>query len=116
MSAAGPAPGRKCSAASRRRRLAPDANRQLAKHQAERQNGAVPTIQVKDVPDDTHRVLKLRAAAAHQSLQEYLLSRLIDDAAQPTLEEVLDRIEHRTDGNAPLAATSQLVRDDRDRR
>lgn len=74
------------------------------------------TIQVKHVPDETHRVLRRRAAAANQSLQEYLLSRLVADAQQETLEEVLDRIGHRSGGVAPLSNTSDVVRDERDRR
>ena len=49
---------------------------------------SVPRVQIKDVPEDTHRVLRERAARAHQSLQEYLRSRLIADANRPTLEEV----------------------------
>ena len=36
-------------------------------------------------------MLRQRAAAAHQSLQEYLRARLIEEADQPTLEEILDR-------------------------
>ncbi|NNG37009.1 FitA-like ribbon-helix-helix domain-containing protein [Nakamurella aerolata] len=51
------------------------------------------TIQIKNVPEETHRRLRARAAAAHQSLQEYLRGRLIDEAAQPSMDEVLDRIE-----------------------
>jgi plasmid stability protein len=46
-------------------------------------------VQIKDVPEDTHRVLRRRAADAHQSLQEYLRSRLISEASQPTLDEAL---------------------------
>mgnify|MGYP000349280209 CR=1 FL=1 len=76
----------------------------------------MPTIQVKDVPEETHQVLRRRAAESHQSLQEYLRSRLIAEARQPTLEEVLDRVEHHTDGRAPLGAVGDIVRDDRDRR
>lgn len=76
----------------------------------------MPTIQVKDVPEETHRVLRRRAAEAHQSLQEYLRSRLIAEAAVPTLEEVLDRIDHRSGGEAPLVETAKMVRGDRDRR
>ena len=34
------------------------------------------SVQIKDVPEETHRVLRRRAAEAHQSLQEYLRSRL----------------------------------------
>ncbi len=81
-----------------------------------RHNGAMPTIQVKNVPEDTHRVLRRRAADAHQSLQEYLLARLIAHASRPTLAEVLDRIEHRSGGRAPLRDITRMVREDRDRR
>ena len=35
-------------------------------------------VQVKNVPDDVHRVLRQRAAAAGQSLQEYLLGELTE--------------------------------------
>jgi hypothetical protein len=76
----------------------------------------MPTIQVKHVPTDTHAVLRRRAAAANQSLQEYLLGRLIEEAGQPTLDEVLDRIDGRTGGKASLLVTADLVRADRDRR
>ena len=48
------------------------------------------SVQIKDVPDETHRVLRRRAAEAHQSLQEYLRSRLIEEASRPTVAEVLD--------------------------
>ncbi|MGH3595358.1 MAG: FitA-like ribbon-helix-helix domain-containing protein, partial [Mycobacterium sp.] len=32
----------------------------------------MPSVQIKDVPENVHRVLRERAARAHQSLQEYL--------------------------------------------
>ena len=51
----------------------------------------MPSIQVKDVPHDVHSTLRRRAAAAGQSLQEYLLARLVQDAQTPTLDELLDR-------------------------
>ena len=81
-----------------------------------RQTGAMTTIQVKNVPEETHQVLRRRAAEANQSLQEYLRSRLIAEASQPTLDEVLDRVRHRSGGHAPLSDTTSIVRDDRDRR
>lgn len=55
----------------------------------------MPNIQIKDVPTETHAALRRRAAAAHQSLQEYLRSKLIAEAAQPTVAEVMDRVEAR---------------------
>lgn len=77
-----------------------------------RHTGAMPSVQIKDVPESTHAVLRQRAAAAHQSLQEYLRSRLIAEANQPTLEEVLDRAGGRSGGSvAPKDAVSTLQRD-----
>jgi hypothetical protein len=76
----------------------------------------MPSIQVKDVPPETHAVLRRRAAAAHQSLQEYLRGRLIAEAASPTLEEILDRAGGRAGGSLPFQAAVEALRDDRDRR
>jgi plasmid stability protein len=76
----------------------------------------MPSIQIKDVPEQTHDVLRQRAAAAHQSLQEFLLGRLIEEAATPTLDEVLDRAGGRAGGSVPLRAAVAAVRSDRARR
>ena len=81
-----------------------------------RHNGAMTSIQIKDVPERTHAILRQRAAAAHQSLQEYLRARLIQDADEPTLEEVLDRAGGRSGGSVPLEDAVAAIRDDRDRR
>ena len=80
------------------------------------QNGAMPSIQIKDVPADTHAVLRQRAAAARQSLQEYLLARLIEEAASPTVNEVLDRASGRAGGSLPLSQAVKELRTDRARR
>lgn len=76
----------------------------------------MPSLQIKDVPEDTHAVLRQRAAAAHQSLQEYLRSRLIQEAAAPTVEEVLDRAGGRAGGRVPISTAAAILREDRDRR
>lgn len=76
----------------------------------------MPSIQIKDVPEETHAVLRRRAAAAHQSLQEYLRSRLIAEAASPTLEDVLDRAGDRSGGSLSFGDAVQALRADRDRR
>ncbi|MBK8447258.1 MAG: hypothetical protein IPL41_11420 [Micropruina sp.] len=75
----------------------------------------MPNIQVKDVPEDTHAVLRRRAAAAHQSLQEYLRSKLIAEASQPTVDEVLARAGGRAGGSLPLEAAVSALRFDRAR-
>jgi plasmid stability protein len=76
----------------------------------------MPSVHIKDVPEATHRVLRERAARAHQSLQQYLRRRLIADANQPTLEEVLDRVAVRRGGRVSFAAAVDQVRAERDRR
>jgi len=76
----------------------------------------MPSVQIKDVPDETHAVLRRRAAAAHQSLQEYLRSRLIEEASTPTLEEVLDRAGGRAGGSVSFREAARAVRQNRDRR
>lgn len=73
----------------------------------------MPSVQIKDVPDETHAVLRRRAAAAHQSLQEYLRSRLIEEASRPTVDEVLDRAGGRAGGSVPLKEAVKAVREDR---
>ena len=73
----------------------------------------MPSVQIKDVPEETHAVLRRRAAAAHQSLQEYLRSWLIDEAGRPTLDEVLDRASGRAGGSVPLKTAVKTVREDR---
>jgi plasmid stability protein len=74
----------------------------------------MPSIQVKDVPDDVHTTFRTRAAAAGMSLQEYLRGRLIEDAHTPTLQEILDRAGGRAGGRAPLHVAARAVRSDRD--
>ncbi len=76
----------------------------------------MPSIQVKDVPDDVHATLRRRAAAAGQSLQEYLLARLTEDAHTPTVDELLDRAGGRAGGRARFGAAAKAVRADRDAR
>jgi hypothetical protein len=75
----------------------------------------MPSIQIKDVPEETHAVLRQRAAAAGQSLQEYLRGRLIDDAGTPTLDEVLDRAGGRAGGSVSFREAAEAVREDRAR-
>jgi hypothetical protein len=74
----------------------------------------MPSVQIKDVPPDVHSVLRERAAAAGQSLQEYLLVRLTADARRPILDEVLARAGGRAGGSTPLREAVGVVRRDRD--
>ena len=76
----------------------------------------MPSVQIKDVPEGTHAVLRRRAALAHQSLQEYLLAKLVEEASTPTFDEVLDRAGSRSGGSVSFREATEAVRSDRDRR
>ena len=76
----------------------------------------MPSIQVKDVPSETHAVLRRRAAAANKSLQEYLRAKLVEDASSPTVEEIMDRAGGRAGGSVSFAVATEALRDDHDRR
>ncbi|HLI59255.1 MAG TPA: hypothetical protein VKV21_06280 [Solirubrobacteraceae bacterium] len=73
------------------------------------------TIQVKHVPDDVHRELRARAAAAGQSLQEYLLAVLTAQARTESLDQVLARVAARAGGSLSFDFAVDTVRADRDR-
>jgi antitoxin FitA len=51
-------------------------------------------IQIRNVPDDLHRTLKVRAAKAGMTLSDYLLSEIGQVAAKPTLAEMMERLRH----------------------
>lgn len=63
-------------------------------------------VTIRDVPDDVRNVLAARAARSGRSLQEYLAAHLRDLAAQPTVDEVLERARERvraTGTHVPVA-------------
>ena len=59
---------------------------------------AVKTIQIRNVPDDVHQELRIRAAKANQSLSDYVLAELERTTAKPPIAEVLSRIRGRSGG------------------
>jgi plasmid stability protein len=73
----------------------------------------MPSVQIKDVPETTHAVLRRRAAEAGQSLQEYLRSRLVAEASRPTVDEVLTRAGGRAGGSVPFREAVRQLQDDR---
>ena len=79
----------------------------------ERHNGAMPSIQIKEVPAPVHLTLRRRALAAGMSLQEYLLQRLTEEASSPTLDEIMERAGGRAGGNVSFVQAARTVRGDR---
>ncbi len=74
------------------------------------------SIQIKTVPSDVHQTLRRRAVNSGQSLQEYLLQLLSEQARSPTLDEVLDRSAGRAGGQITKDEAVSAVRADRDSR
>ena len=53
------------------------------------------TVQVRDVPDDVHEVLRVRAARAGISLSEYLRREVSLLARRPSMDEFLAQVSSR---------------------
>lgn len=72
-------------------------------------------IQIRNVPDALHRLLKARAALAGMSLSDYLLHEVRRAAERPTLDDLRARLARRqavVSGLSPADA----VRAERDNR
>ena len=54
-------------------------------------------VQIRNVPEETRRALKARAAARGESLNAYLLELLEREVARPTVAEVLERAARRAE-------------------
>jgi hypothetical protein len=72
-------------------------------------------IQIRNVPEPLHRRLKSRAALAGLSLSDYLLGEIGRAAAQPTIEELIARLESLPPV-APSLSPAEAVRAERDDR
>lgn len=49
-------------------------------------------IQIRNVPDDLHKRLKVRAAELGMTLSDYLLKEAERAVERPTLQEMMDRL------------------------
>lgn len=61
------------------------------------------TIQVRNVPEETSRALKAKAALEGRSLSDYVLQELQRIAEQPSRAELLARIAQRRTCHLPAA-------------
>jgi antitoxin FitA len=72
------------------------------------------TIQIRNVPEEVHATLRMRAAGAGVSLSDYALGELQRVAERPPVADVLRRAGTRA-GGAQTAAIVAAVRAGRDR-
>ena len=73
------------------------------------------TIQIRNVPDELHRTLKVRAAQEGVSLSDLALAELRRTAERPSRAELLDRISGRSIKSSRQTPTAAL-RAERDQR
>jgi plasmid stability protein len=71
-------------------------------------------IQVRNVPDDVHRTLKMRAAATGTSLSDYIKRELVQAAEQATLEEVDEQVQARGPSGLKTKTVLAALREVRD--
>ncbi len=77
----------------------------------------MPSITIRDVPQDTRDELAARAARSGRSLQEYLRAQLIALAAKPDPETLIRRLQERKERTSASLPANKIVRHrDADRR
>ncbi|MGH9518382.1 MAG: FitA-like ribbon-helix-helix domain-containing protein [Terriglobales bacterium] len=72
-------------------------------------------IQIRNVPREVHRDLKMRAASEGMSMSDYILREMRKALAVPSRQEVLERLRSRPVRRFRQGA-AELVRAERDRR
>lgn len=70
-------------------------------------------IQVRNVPDELHRALKIRAAAEGMTLSDYIKRELGYLAGKSTIEEIGARNRARGPSGLKTATTVELIREGR---
>jgi antitoxin FitA len=66
-------------------------------------------IQIRNVPDDLHRELKMRAAAAGMSMSDYIKRELGRQSRKSTIPEIAARRRARNRGRTSTLTTQKIV-------
>jgi plasmid stability protein len=70
-------------------------------------------IQIRNVPDDLHRKLKVRAAEQGLTLSDYLLAMAERESGRMTTKELAERIRRRGRVDIPAGMIQQLLHEGR---
>ena len=73
------------------------------------------TLRIRNVPKDLHRRLKARSALAGMSMSEFVLREIGKKLAQPTREEILERLSELPGARLDLPP-ADVIRAERDSR
>jgi hypothetical protein len=76
----------------------------------------VADLVVHGLPDEVYAALRRRAEASGQTLHDHLVEELTRLAAQPTVDEVLDRVGGRRGGRVGLREAAADLAKERRRR
>jgi hypothetical protein len=76
----------------------------------------MPSVLVRDVPEEVHAALQRRAAERGQSLQQYLASELVRLAERTSVEELFARVSRRRGGRVGLQRAASDLQDEREAR
>lgn len=70
-------------------------------------------IQIRNVPDELHRTLKVRAAKLGMTLSDYLLAEIEQVAEKPSLRELMERLgqDEQVELDEPPDVTIRRMRD-----
>ena len=75
----------------------------------------MPTLQVRNLSEATHKELRVRAIQANQSLSDYVASQLDSLTAVPSIADVYARLD-QWGPTAEDAGAAELLRQERDSR
>ena len=78
------------------------------------QNACMPSITIRNVPEETHEELAARAAASGKSLQEYLRVELIAMATRPDIATWMERVRNRKRLSGTLLPPDRILEHLRD--
>lgn len=75
------------------------------------------TLQIRNVPDDIHAAVHVRAAQAGLSVSDYLLTLLSELVSKPSMAEIVGRAKAlaAAGGGTSRAAVQAVIREARDR-
>jgi plasmid stability protein len=69
----------------------------------------MPSITIRNVPDDARDELAARAARSGRSLQEYLRSMLIEHTQRPDTDALMARVRERKQRTGTRLAASEIL-------
>lgn len=67
------------------------------------------TIQIRDVPEEAYEVIRLRARAAGQSIQAYMLDQVIEQTRRPSKREAIAAVAAALADHPPIRLTAEDI-------